>query len=100
MIQSHMTSLSPDPPGLDPFLVDTGSGGLCRLNDDLAQPLRANSGGDVHRVHNIREQHRHLLALRRSGGLRDWRAALAAELGVQLFTIVPARLEPLISSGR
>jgi hypothetical protein len=46
---------------------------------DLAQPLRAYRRGDVHRMNNIGEQHRHLLVLRRCGGWRDWRAALVAE---------------------
>src|SRR6478736_5051701 len=36
---------------------------------------------DVHRVHHIGEQHRHLLVLRRSGGRGDGRAALTTKLG-------------------
>ena len=47
---------------------------------DLPEPLRAHHRGDVHRVHYVGEKHRHLLVLRRLGGVCDWRAALTAEL--------------------
>ena len=57
----------------------------CRTVDqfghDLAQPLRAHRRRDVHRMHHIGEEHRDLLVLRRLGGLRESRTALAAELG-------------------
>ena len=54
---------------------------LDQLGHDLAQPLRTHRRRDVHRVHDIGEQHRDLLVLRRLGGLCDRRAALTTELG-------------------
>ena len=39
-----------------------------QFGHDLAQPLRTDRRRDVHRMHHIGEQHRHLLVLRRSGG--------------------------------
>ena len=37
-------------------------------------------GGDIHRMHGIGEQHRHLLVLRRRRRNLGWRSALIAEL--------------------
>ena len=54
-----------------------------QIGHDLAQPLRTDRRRDVHRMHHIGEQHRHLLVLRRSGGLCDRRTALVTELGVR-----------------
>ena len=54
-----------------------------QFGHDLAQPLRPDRGGDVHRVHHIGEQHRHLLVLRRSADLCDRCTTLITELGVQ-----------------
>jgi hypothetical protein len=34
-----------------------------QLGHDLAQPLRAHRGGDIHRTHHVGEQHRHLFEL-------------------------------------
>ena len=42
-----------------------------QIGHDLAQPLRTDCRRDVHRMHNIGEQHRDLLVLRRSGGVCD-----------------------------
>ena len=39
---------------------------LHQLRHDLAQSLGAHRRGDVHRMHHVGEQHRHLLVLRRS----------------------------------
>ena len=52
-----------------------------QIGHDLAQPLRTHRRCDVHRMHNIGEQHRHMLVLRQSAVLRERRAALATELG-------------------
>ena len=52
-----------------------------QFGHDLAQPLRTDRRRDVHRMHHVGEQHRHLLVLRRSGGLCERRTALATELG-------------------
>jgi hypothetical protein len=41
------------------------------VGHDLAESFRPDSCGDVHRVHNIGEQHRHLLVLGVLAGLRD-----------------------------
>ena len=40
-------------------------GTVQQLGHDLAQPLRPDGRRDVHRMHDIGEQHRHLLVLRR-----------------------------------
>ena len=56
------------------------SGVIDKFGHDLAEAFRTHGRGDVHRVHDIGEQHRHLLVFRRSGGLRERRTALAAEL--------------------
>jgi hypothetical protein len=37
-------------------------------------------------MHHVGEQHRHLLVLRRSGGPREWRTALATELGCRAYS--------------
>ena len=42
------------------------------LGHDLAEPLRPDSRGDVHRMHNIGEQHRHLLVLGAGICFVDW----------------------------
>ena len=52
-----------------------------KVGHDLAQPLRTHRRRDVHRMHHIGEQHRHLLVLSRLGGLRESRTALTTELG-------------------
>ena len=54
-----------------------------QIGHDLAQPLRTDRRRDVHRMHHIGEQHRHLLVLRRSADLCDRCTALVTELGVQ-----------------
>ena len=54
-----------------------------QIGHDLAQSLRAHRCRDVHRMHHIGEQHRHLLVLRRSAGLCDRCTALVTELGVR-----------------
>ncbi len=54
-----------------------------QVGHDLAQPLRTHRRRDVHRMHHIGEQHRHLLVLRRSADLCDRRTALITELGVR-----------------
>ena len=54
-----------------------------QLGHDLAQPLRTDRRRDVHRMHHIGEQHRHLLVLRRSSGLCERCTALVTELGVR-----------------
>ena len=54
-----------------------------QIGHDLAQPLRTNGRRNVHRVHHVGEQHRHLLVLSRLGGRGDGRAAFVAELGVR-----------------
>ena len=51
------------------------------VGHDLAQPFCADVFGDVHRVNDIGEKHRHLLVLRRLAGLSQRRSALATELG-------------------
>jgi hypothetical protein len=50
------------------------------LGHDLAQPLRPDGRGDVHRVDHVGEQHRDLLVLGRRCGSRNRRTALVAEL--------------------
>ena len=54
-----------------------------QLGHDLAQPLRTDRRRDVHRMHHVGEQHRHLLVLRRSADLCDRCTALVTELGVR-----------------
>jgi hypothetical protein len=54
-----------------------------QLGHDFAQPLRADRGRDVHRVHHVGEQDGDLLVYSRSSGLCEWRAALVTELGVR-----------------
>ena len=54
-----------------------------QIGHDLAQPLRTDLRRDVHRMHHVGEQHRHLLVLSRLGGLFERRTALVAELGVR-----------------
>jgi hypothetical protein len=56
---------------------------LDQLGHDLAQPLWPDGCGDVHRMHHIGEQHRHLLVLGRSADLYDRCTALVTELGVR-----------------
>ena len=53
-----------------------------QIGHDLAQPLRTDLRRDVHRMHHVGEQHRHLLVLRRSADLCDRRTALVTEFGV------------------
>ena len=67
-----------------------------QFGHDLAQPLRTHRRRDVHRMHHVGEQHRHLLVLRRCGGVRDRRTALVAELGVrrQFGAARPTRAAP------
>ena len=50
-----------------------------QFGHDFAQPLRTHRRGDVHGMHHVGEQHRHLLVLRRCSGSLDRRAALVAE---------------------
>ena len=70
---------------------------LDQLGHDLAQPLGTHRCRDVHRMYNIGEQHRHLLVLRRSSGVCDWRAALATELGCAAYL---SAARPAGHSGR
>ena len=59
-----------------------GSCVLDQLRHDLAQPLGTHRGGDVHRMHHVGEQHRHLLVLGRSLLATDGRTASVAEEGI------------------
>ena len=63
-----------------------------QLGHDLAQPLRTDRRGDVHRVHHVGEQDRDLLVLGRCRGSHNRRTALVTELRVrrQLRTARPA----------
>ena len=74
-------------------------GTVDQLGHDLAQPLRTDRRRDVHRMHHIGEQHRHLLVLRRSAGVRDRCTALVTELGVrrQFGAARPTRTVPSLS---
>ena len=54
-----------------------------QIGHDLAQPLRTDRRRDVHRMHHVGEQHRHLLVLRRSSGVCERCTALVTELGVR-----------------
>ena len=54
-----------------------------QIGHDLAQPLCTDLRRDVHRMHHVGEQHRHLLVLRRSADLCDRCTARVTELGVQ-----------------
>jgi hypothetical protein len=56
-----------------------GAGDQC--GHDLAPPLHTHRRGDIHGTHDVGEQHRDLLVLRRLSGRRDCRTALATELG-------------------
>ena len=81
------TAMIPSPVNLStvpPYRCTTAAAAVDQLGHDLAQPLRTDRRRDVHRMHHIGEQHRHLLVLRRSGGLCDRRTALVAELGVRV----------------
>jgi hypothetical protein len=55
---------------------------LDQFGHDLAKPLRPDGRGDVHRMHNIGEQHRDLLVLRVDIAIVDWRATPMTEPGV------------------
>ena len=52
------------------------------LTPTLAVSIWFHRRGNVHRMNNIGEQHRHLLVLRRSADPCDWCTALVTELGV------------------
>ena len=64
------------------------------LGHDLAQPLGAYRGSQVHRMHDVGEQHRDLLVLRGSSYGSDPRAAAVAEpgIGAQLMPAITARV--------
>jgi hypothetical protein len=51
--------------------LDNCRAAVGQVGHDLAQPLRADSRCDVHRVDHVGEQNRDLLVLRRSRGLCD-----------------------------
>src|SRR4029079_6844885 len=51
-----------------------------QIGHELAQPVRPDRRCDVHRMHHVGEEDRHLLVLSRLGRLRESRTALAAEL--------------------
>ena len=53
-----------------------------KVGQDLAQPLRPDGRGDVHRVDHVGEQNRHLLVLRPGFADLDWRATAVAKPGV------------------
>jgi hypothetical protein len=55
---------------------------LDQLGHDLPQPLGAHRRRDLHRMHNVGEQDRHLLELRRFADRCDLRTAVVTELGV------------------
>ena len=69
-----------------------------QLGHDLAQPLRTHRRGDVHGMHHVGEQHRHLLVLGRCRGSRNRRTALVTELrssaAAQYRTTRTPRLPP------
>jgi hypothetical protein len=53
-----------------------------QIGHDLPQAFRTDGCRDVHRVHDVGEQHGDLLVLSRlGGGLYEWRTAFATELG-------------------
>jgi hypothetical protein len=54
-----------------------------QLGHDLAPSLSTHRRRDIHRMHHIGEQHRHLLVLSRFGGGRYGGAALVAEFRVR-----------------
>ena len=58
-----------------------------QLGHDLAIPLHLQRGREVHRVHHIGEEHRHLLVLRRCCRSRNRRTALVAELRVRRHSL-------------
>ena len=62
-----------------PYRFTTPSA-IDKFGHDLPEAFRTHGRRDVHGVHDVGKQHRHLLVLRRSGGLRERRTALAAEL--------------------
>ena len=77
--------------------LDDNGRAVDQLGHDLAQPLRADRRRDVHRMHHIGEQHRHLLVLRVCVGHRPQasrsRGRTCRRLAVQLRkTRTPCRL--------
>jgi hypothetical protein len=72
------------------------SGVIDKFGHNLAEAFRTHRGRDVHGVHDVGEQHRHLLVLRRSGGLGERRTALTAELRyrIELRAARPTRHSP------
>ena len=66
------TAMMPSPvklPTVPPYRLHHRRAKVDQIGHDLAQPLRTDGRRDVHRMHNIGEQHRYLLVLRRLGGL-------------------------------
>jgi hypothetical protein len=59
-----------------------GDPGLGEVGHDLAQPLRTDGRGDVHRMNDVREQHRDLLVLGAFRRRRHRRTTLQTELRV------------------
>jgi hypothetical protein len=64
------------------IVLHYGGRPIQQLGHDLAKALRPHSRRDLHRMHDVGEQHRHLLVLGRLGGARDRRSTLVAELSV------------------
>ena len=60
--------------------LDNRRAAVGEAGHDLAQPLRAHCRGNLHRVHHVGEQHRHLLVLGRWRGSAHCRSAFVAEL--------------------
>src|SRR4029077_6271436 len=61
-------------------LLHDGCGSIDQLRHDFAQPFRPDCRGDVHRMHDVGEQHGDLLVLGGFGGGDYRRSALVAEL--------------------
>jgi hypothetical protein len=64
-----------------PVALDDRRRKLDEFGHDLAQPLRTDRGRDIHRAHDVGEQHSHLFELGAAVARGQWGAARVAESG-------------------